>query len=126
MQVYVKVISCNTFGSIAGYKRLYKKLTNFIQWSVSSKPAFAAISERILSKACFNLAVVTLVFISTLLILFKVEPYSIHGSFLKLEYLKTEINEDKGTYAIVKITSHSCRIMVKLSIRDYFEVMQHP
>ena len=28
-----------------------------------------------------------------------VEPYSIHGSFLKLEYLKTEFNEDSGTYA---------------------------
>ena len=37
----------------------------------------------------------------------KVEPYSIHGSFLKLEYLKTEFNEDNGTYAIVKVTSHS-------------------
>ena len=56
---------------------------------------------------------------------FKVEPYSIHGSFLKLEYLKTEFNEDSGTYAIVKVTSHSYRIMVNLSINDYFEVM-HP
>ena len=27
----------------------------------------------------------------------KVEPFSIHGSFLKLEYLKTEFNEDSGT-----------------------------
>ena len=43
---------------------------------------------------------------------FKVEPYSIHGSFLKLEYLKTEFNEDNGTYAIVKVTSYSCRIKV--------------
>ena len=43
---------------------------------------------------------------------FKVEPYSIHGSFLKLEYLKTEFNEDSGTYAVVKVTSHSYRIMV--------------
>ena len=35
----------------------------------------------------------------------KVEPYSIHGSFLKLEYLKTEFNEDSGAYAnIVKVT----------------------
>ena len=56
----------------------------------------------------------------------KVEPYSIHGSFLKLEYLKTEFNEDSGTYAIVKVTSHSYRIMVNLSINDYFEVMRHP
>ena len=52
-----------------------------------------------------------------------VEPYSIHGSFLKLEYLKTEFNADSG---IVKVTSHSCRIMVNLSINDYFEVMRHP
>ena len=58
--------------------------------------------------------------------LIRVEPYSIHGSILKLEYLKTELNEDNGTYAIVKVTSHSCRIMVNLSIRDYFEVMRHP
>ena len=56
----------------------------------------------------------------------KVEPYSIHGSFLKLEYLKTECNEENGTYAIVKVTSYSCRIMVNLSISDYFEVMRHP
>ena len=56
----------------------------------------------------------------------KVEPYPIHGSFLKLEYLKTEFNEDNGTYAIVKVTSHSCRIMVNLSINDYFEVIRHP
>ena len=56
----------------------------------------------------------------------KVEPYSIHGSFLKLEYLKTEFNEDSGTYAIVKVTSHSYRIMVNLSINDYFEVRRHP
>ena len=57
---------------------------------------------------------------------FKVEPYPIHGSFLKLGYLKTEFNEDNGTYAIVKVTSHSCRIMVNLSKSDYFEVMRHP
>ena len=56
----------------------------------------------------------------------KVEPYSIHGSFLKLEYLKTEFNEDSGNYAIVKVTSHSYRIMENLSINDYFEVMRHP
>ena len=56
----------------------------------------------------------------------KVEPYSIHGSFLKLEYLKTEVNEDNDTYAIVKVTSRSCRIMVNLSISDYFEVIWHP
>ena len=56
---------------------------------------------------------------------FKVEPYSVHGSFLKLDYLKTEFNEDNGTYAIVKVTSHSCRIMVNLSISDYFEVIRH-
>ena len=57
---------------------------------------------------------------------FKVEPYPIHGSFLKLKYLKTEFNQANGTYAIVKVTSHSCRIMVNLSISDYFEVMRHP
>ena len=34
--------------------------------------------------------------------------------------------EDNGTYAIVKVTSHSCRVMVNLSISDYFEVMRHP
>ena len=56
----------------------------------------------------------------------KVEPYSIHGSFLKLEYLKIEFNEDNGTYAIVKVTSLSCGIMVNLSISDYFEVIRHP
>ena len=56
----------------------------------------------------------------------KVEPYSIHRSFLKLEYLKTKFNEDNGTNAIVKVISHSCRIMVNLSISDYFEVMRHP
>ena len=55
--------------------------------------------------------------------LVKVEPYSIHWSFLKLEYLKTEFNEDNRTYAIVKVTSHSCRIIGNLSISDYFEVM---
>ena len=31
----------------------------------------------------------------------KVESYSIPGSFLKLEYLKTELKEENGTYAIV-------------------------
>ena len=56
----------------------------------------------------------------------KVEPYSIHGSFLKLEYLKTEFNEDSDTYAVIKVTSHSYRIMVNLSLNDYFEVMRHP
>ena len=54
---------------------------------------------------------------------FKVEPYSIHRSFLKLEFLKSEFNEDIGTYAIVKVTSHSYRIMVNVSINDYFELM---
>ena len=57
---------------------------------------------------------------------FQVDPYSIHGSFLKLEYLKTEFYEDIDTYAIVTVTSHSYRIMVNLSINDYFEVMWHP
>ena len=51
------------------------------------------------------------------------EPYSIHGSFLKLEYLKTGFNEDNGAYAIVKVTSHSCRIMINLSISGDFEAM---
>ena len=32
---------------------------------------------------------------------FKVEPYPVPGSFLKLKYLKTELNVDYGTYAIV-------------------------
>ena len=32
---------------------------------------------------------------------FKVEPYPIPGSFLKLKYLKTELNVDNGTYAIL-------------------------
>ena len=49
---------------------------------------------------------------SKALIAVKVEPYAIHGSFLKLEYLKTEFNKDSDTYAIVKVTSHSYRIMV--------------
>ena len=31
----------------------------------------------------------------------KVEPYQIPGSFLKLKYLKAELNADNGTYAIV-------------------------
>ena len=31
----------------------------------------------------------------------KVEPYSIPGSFLKLKYLKTELNVDNRAYAIV-------------------------
>ena len=31
----------------------------------------------------------------------KVEPYPIPGSFLKLKYLKTELNVDNGTDAIV-------------------------
>ena len=53
----------------------------------------------------------------------KVEPCSMHGSFLKLKYLKTEFNEEDSTYAIVKVTSHSCRIMIDLSISRYFEVM---
>ena len=52
--------------------------------------------------------------------------YSIHGSFLKLKYLKTDFNEDSDTYAIVKVTSHSYGIMVNSSINDYFEVMRHP
>ena len=52
-----------------------------------------------------------------------VEPYSIHGSFLKLEYLKTWFNEDNSTYAFEKVTSHNCRIMVNLSISGYFEVI---
>ena len=38
----------------------------------------------------------------------------------------TEFNKDNGTYAIVKVTSHSCQIMVNLSISGYFEVMWHP
>ena len=56
----------------------------------------------------------------------KVEPYSLHGSFLKLEYLKTELNEDSGTCAIEKVAPHSYRLMVNLLINDYFEVMRHP
>ena len=56
----------------------------------------------------------------------KVKPYSIHGSFSKLEYLKTEFNLDNGTYATVKVTSHNSRIMVNLSLSGYFEVLWHP
>ena len=56
----------------------------------------------------------------------KVEPYPISGSFLKLKYLKTELNVDNGTYAIVKLTSHSYRIMIDLSIICYFELIWHP
>ena len=36
-----------------------------------------------------------------ILTVFKVEPYPIPGSFLKFKYLKTELNVDYGTYAIV-------------------------
>ena len=57
---------------------------------------------------------------------FKVEPYLIPGSFLKLKYLKTEINVDNDTYAIVWLTSHSYRIMINLSIICYFELIWHP
>ena len=32
---------------------------------------------------------------------YKVEPYPIPGSFFKIKYLKTELNVDNGTYAIV-------------------------
>ena len=46
--------------------------------------------------------------------------------FRVLQYLKTEFNEDSGTCAIVKVTSHSYRIMVNLLINDYFKVMRHP
>ena len=56
----------------------------------------------------------------------KVEPYSIPGSFLKLKYLKTELNVDNGNYAIVKLTFESYRIMINLSIIYYFELMWHP
>ena len=56
----------------------------------------------------------------------KVELYSIPGSFLKLEFLNTEFNEDNGTDAMVKVTPHSYRIMVNLSISGYFVVMCHP
>ena len=53
----------------------------------------------------------------------KVEPYLINGSFLKHEYLKTELNEGSGTRAIAKVTSH--RRMVNLSKKNYVEVMWH-
>ena len=59
------------------------------------------------------------------ILLLKVEPYPIQGSFFKLEYLKTEFNLDNGTYAIAKVTSYSCGIMVNLSVSGYFEVMWH-
>ena len=58
--------------------------------------------------------------------LLKVKPYSMHGSFLKLEYLKTEFNDDNGTYAIAKVTYHSCQIIVNLPISGYFKIMWHP
>ena len=44
------------------------------------------------------------------MLLVKVEPYSIPGSFLKLEYLKTDLNED---------------IMIPLSIDGYVDVIWH-
>ena len=47
-------------------------------------------------------------------------------SFLKLKYLKTELNIDNGIYAIVYLTSHRLRIMINLSIICYFELMWHP
>ena len=69
---------------------------------------------------CTNLLLGVLKALQLTIIALKVGPYSIHESFLKLEYLKTEFNEDSGTYANVKVTSHSYRIMVNLSINDYF------
>ena len=54
------------------------------------------------------------------------EPYSIPTSFLKLIYLKTELNVDNDTYAIVKLRYHSYRKMINLSIPFYFELMWHP
>ena len=56
----------------------------------------------------------------------KVEPYLILWSFFKLKYLKTELNVNNSTYAIVYLTSHSYRIMINLSIIYYFELMWHP
>ena len=50
----------------------------------------------------------------------------IPGPFLKLEYLKTELKEDNGTYVIVQVTSHGCRMMINLSISSYFDVIRHP
>ena len=38
---------------------------------------------------------------STVRVNVKVEPYSIPGPFLKLKYLKTELNVDNDTYATV-------------------------
>ena len=57
--------------------------------------------------------------------LIRVETYSIHGSFLKLEYLKTEFTYENSTYAILKVTSHSCGIRVNLLVSGYLEVIWH-
>ena len=55
----------------------------------------------------------------------KVEAYPIPGSFLKLEYLKTELNVDNGTYAIVYLTSHSYRIIINFyPLRTYPSVFR--
>ena len=65
----------------------------------------------------------------TMYFLLKVTPYSIQGSLLIIflfEYMKTEFNDDNGTCIIEKVTSHSCRIMVSLSISAYFLVIWHP
>ena len=56
-----------------------------------------------------------------MMIQLKVEAYSKPGSFFKFKYLKTELNFNNGTYAIVQLTSYSYRIMIKLSIYGYCE-----
>ena len=55
----------------------------------------------------------------------KVKHYSVPGSFLKVEYLETEVKEDNGTYTIIKGTSHSSPIIINLSISGYFDVVWH-
>ena len=56
---------------------------------------------------------------------FKVKAYPIPGSFSKFKFLKTELNVDNGTNVIVKLTSHSYRIMINLSVSCYFELIWH-
>ena len=52
--------------------------------------------------------------------LLKVETHSMPGQFLKVEYLKTELAEDTDTPTIIKVTSHTLRIMINLSVSGIF------
>ena len=52
----------------------------------------------------------------------KVETYSIPGPFLKLEYLKTELKEENGTYTIVHRLRNNGK-MINLAISGYFKLI---